>query len=380
MSDCNNNNIVSVERDICTGIGNNTIHQLNKLDEKLGKRKRVRIYPITYIQAVYDAKTGTRLDGFLNMVNSIYLPWRGSAKSTRLQVPFHLRRKGLMISYRNIDNEIITEKCILEECIKDDLFKLDSSWVRITDALPVSGNVTIGSNGNWFVDGEDTGFKAQGPKGDNGVPLQPRLSEDGTKIEYSLDGEEWKELFPLSMEDVRESFDYYLEHYNNGRPFVLAGFSQGGKAVVELVKHLPAEAYGRMAAAYAIGYRISDEELAQYPQLLPATDSTGTGTIICYNSVACPEAACGVLSPSDVCINPVNWTTDATPAILNDSVTVTVDTVNHLLIVDGLDPEHYYAPSLASTFPLGNYHLQELTLYQEHLRRNTALRLYNFEK
>lgn len=206
MTDCNNNNIVSVERDICTGIGNNTIHQLNKLDETLGKRKRVRIYPITYIQAVYDAKTGTRLDGFLNMVNSIYLPWRGSAKSTRLQVPFHLRRKGLMISYRNIDNEIITEKCILEECIKDDLFKLDSSWVRITDALPVSGNVTIGSNGNWFVDGEDTGFKAQGPKGDNGVPLQPRLSEDGTKIEYSLDGEEWKELFPLSLITPNISF------------------------------------------------------------------------------------------------------------------------------------------------------------------------------
>ena len=147
--------------------------------------------------------------------------------------------------------------------------------------------------------------------------------------------------------------------------------------MVELVKHLPAEAYGRMAAAYAIGYRISDEELAQYPQLRPAIDSTGTGTIICYNSVAYPEAACGVLSPSDVCINPVNWTTDATPAVLNDSVTVTVDTVNHLLIVDGLDPEHYYSPSLASTFPLGNYHLQELTLYQEHLRRNTALRLRN---
>ena len=195
-----------------------------------------------------------------------------------------------------------------------------------------------------------------------------------------MDGETAvEELFPLSMDDVSEAFDYYLEHYNNGKPFVLAGFSQGGKAVVELVKHLPAEAYGRMAAAYAIGYRISDEELAQYPQLLPATDSTGTGTIICYNSVATPDAACGVLSPSDVCINPVNWTTNATPAELNDSVIVTVDTDHHLLIVDGLDPEHYYAPSLASTFPLGNYHLQELTLYQDHLRRNTALRVRNFE-
>lgn len=104
-----------------------------------------------------------------------------------------------MISYRNIDNEIITEKCILEDCIKDDLFGLDQSWVRITDALPISGNVTIGNNGNWFVDGEDTGFKAQGPKGDNGLPLQPRLSEDKTKIEFSYNGIDWHELFPLSL-------------------------------------------------------------------------------------------------------------------------------------------------------------------------------------
>ncbi len=194
-----------------------------------------------------------------------------------------------------------------------------------------------------------------------------------------MDGEAAvEELFPLSMEDVSAAFDYYLDNYNEGRPFVLAGFSQGGKAVVELVKHLPAPAYKRMAAAYAIGYRVSDEELAQYPQLRPAVDSTGTGTIICYNSVATPEAACAVLSPSDICINPVNWTTGATPAELNDSVTVTVDTDHHLLIVDGLDPEQYWMPSLAPMFSKGNYHLQELTLYQDHLRRNTALRIRNF--
>ena len=194
-----------------------------------------------------------------------------------------------------------------------------------------------------------------------------------------MDGEAAvEELFPLSMEDVSAAFDYYLDNYNEGRPFVLAGFSQGGKAVVELVKHLPTPAYERMVAAYAIGYRVSDEELAQYPQLRPAVDSTGTGTIICYNSVATPEAACAVLSPSDICINPVNWTTGATPAELNDSVTVTVDTDHHLLIVDGLDPEQYWLPSLAPMFSKGNYHLQELTLYQDHLRRNTALRVRNF--
>ena len=166
-----------------------------------------------------------------------------------------------------------------------------------------------------------------------------------------MDGEAAvEELFPLSMEDISAAFDYYMDNYNEGRPFVLAGFSQGGKAVVELVKHLPAEAYERMVAAYAIGYRISDEEVEQYPQLHPATDSTGTGTIISYNSVASPEAACAVLSPSDVCINPVNWTTDAVPAALNDSVTVTVDTLSHLLLIGPDVPLGQLPP--AGTYPV----------------------------
>ena len=38
-----------------------------------------------------------------------------------------------------------------------------------------------------------------------------------------MDGEAAvEELFPLSMEDVSAAFDYYLDNYNEGRPFVLA--------------------------------------------------------------------------------------------------------------------------------------------------------------
>ena len=37
--------------------------------------------------------------------------------------------------------------------------------------------VTIGENGNWFLDGVDTGVKAQGPKGDDG--LTPYICNNG---------------------------------------------------------------------------------------------------------------------------------------------------------------------------------------------------------
>ena len=82
-----------------------------------------------------------------------------------------------------------------------------------------------------------------------------------------------------------------------------------------------------------------------------------------------------MLSPSSFCINPVNWRTDSVRAQLNDSVTVRVDAAHHVLLVEGLDPERYYLPSLGALFRVGNYHLQELEFYREFLTRNVKQRI-----
>lgn len=185
--------------DLCTGYDRNSIHQIQKKDNDTTPTSKYNIFPLTYVQAVYDARDGRRLDTILDQCNSVYVYWRGSAEKTRLALPMFMRRKGIIITYRNADDEVITEKCIYDDCISDEVFGLDNHWVRITDALPITGNVTIGSNGNWFIDGEDTGFKAQGPKGEDGLPLIPRVSEDKTKIEYSYNNEDWYEMFPLSL-------------------------------------------------------------------------------------------------------------------------------------------------------------------------------------
>lgn len=177
-------------KDICEGYERDSVQQLDKLAKD--KNERFPIYPLTYIQAVYDARTKERLDSILWKCNNVYLPWTGSAGDTRIQLPFWMRRKGIIITYKNLDEETITEKLTYDLCIADDFFRLDSSWTRITDALPVGGNITIGSNGNWFQDGVDTGFKAQGPKGDNG--LTPMLRTVNNKLRYSYDGEVWYEI------------------------------------------------------------------------------------------------------------------------------------------------------------------------------------------
>ena len=58
-------------------------------------------------------------------------------------------------------------------------------------------------------------------------------------METYTDNELIESRFPLAMEAVRRAFRQYVDHLGGGRPFVLAGFSQGAEALVELLKEMP---------------------------------------------------------------------------------------------------------------------------------------------
>ena len=180
----------------------------------------------------------------------------------------------------------------------------------------------------------------------------------------------------LAMGDVRRAFDYYLEHLNEGRPFVLMGFSQGAQAVVELLRTLSDEAYSRMVAAYVIGWKVTDDDLAAAGgHIRAAQDSADLGTTVCFNSVRSPECAIPTISHGNrLAINPVNWRTDATPSTLvykGDTLTVCLDTASLLLCVDGYTRDDYMLPLIGRD---GNYHRLDITLYRQSLHRNMALR------
>lgn len=83
--------------------------------------------------------------------------------------------------------------------------------------------VTIGSNGNWFVDGVDSGFKAQGPKGDkgedgkdgrgiksivlssqsDGVSTYTILYTDGTTSSFTVKDGETGEMGPQGIQGIQ---------------------------------------------------------------------------------------------------------------------------------------------------------------------------------
>jgi len=190
---------------------------------------------------------------------------------------------------------------------------------------------------------------------------------------------------PIAAHDVKRSFKYYLEHMNGGRPFVLAGFSQGAMIMLDLIKEMDNETCKKMIAAYAIGIPITGDDVKHNPHILPARGADDTGVTICYNSVR--DAACALpgWQHSDVAINPVNWRTDATAATLitepsplipldqqhKDTLTVTLDTASGLLLVKGYTGNDYILPLIGKE---GNYHSREIWLYRDHLRDNIARR------
>lgn len=73
---------------------------------------------------------------------------------------------------------------------------------------------------------------------------------------------------------------------------------------------------GLLVACYAIGWRITEEDLRQYSHLRMASGEDDTGVIISFNSEA-ESVQDSLLIPAgtrSLAINPLNWRTDATPA------------------------------------------------------------------
>lgn len=195
--------------------------------------------------------------------------------------------------------------------------------------------------------------------------------------------------------DAIAAFDYYIKHFNKGRPYILAGHSQGSNVLNNLLagymKDNP-QVYSRMIAAYVIGFPVTAEYLANNPHLKFAQGHDDTGVIISYNTQA-PDVLPGtnpVLSGMvGKVINPITWTRDETIATTAQGLgsympvpptyalmqvpqyaDAKVDTTNGVLICSTADKSLGYG--------LGIFHSYDYPFYYFNLRANAANRVQKF--
>ena len=123
----------------------------------------------------------------------------------------------------------------------------------------------------------------------------------------------------IPQKDVFAALDYYFENVNGGRPFILAGHSQGSAiqslVLAEYMKDHP-EYLKRMVAAYVIGYSITGDYLKANPHLKFAEKADDTGVIVSWNTEGPANVGKDniVVLPGEVSINPLNWKRDETYA------------------------------------------------------------------
>ena len=131
----------------------------------------------------------------------------------------------------------------------------------------------------------------------------------------------------VPYDDITSALDYYFDNYNNGRPFIIAGHSQGS-AIIRLVlkKYFKEhhDYYKLMIAAYVIGYSVTKDDLEAYKHLKFATGESDTGIIISWNTEGRKnfenDAPNSVILPNAISINPLNWKLDETYAPANENL------------------------------------------------------------
>lgn len=195
----------------------------------------------------------------------------------------------------------------------------------------------------------------------------------------TLDEEVISRRFRTSFEDIRDAFNTFLQKRDPSRPLVLAGFSQGGKGVVELLKVMPDDVFSKLVAAYVLGYKVTPEDTLASSHIKGAKSADDLGVTVCYNSVSDVRYIQPVIAaPCAFCINPVNWRTDDTPAILHDTITVRIAPKEHVLVLTGYSGKEY-APILGF-LNVGDFHSCEPFLYKECLRQNIRNRIAAFRE
>ncbi|MFL0810107.1 MAG: DUF3089 domain-containing protein [Agarilytica sp.] len=152
----------------------------------------------------------------------------------------------------------------------------------------------------------------------------PRYRQATLYSFYDESGE-GKKALAFAHADVIDAFIHYLAHYNNGRPFFIAGHSQGAMMLLPVLRYLEKYPTEKFLAAYVPGWSISTND---FETMKPCNSPTELGCFNVWNAKAWGSTSEDYLAPARYigsdCVNPLSW--------MNDEVAVSKE--EHLGAID----------------------------------------------
>lgn len=207
---------------------------------------------------------------------------------------------------------------------------------------------------------------------------------DATLNAYFSESDKTEQAFKMAYWDVRAAFLYYLKHYNNGRPFVLAGHSQGGSHLISLLMEFENATFMKeqMVVAYIVGMPVFNH---YFQQLKPCENESQTNCYCSWSTFAYNFSPTNFYSGA-VVTNPINWTIDGTYANYEDNLGGVGFRFNRVIpnftdarSKDGIlwiRKPNYFLGKL----PINNYHIADINLFWMNIRKNVADRINSYNK
>jgi DUF3089 family protein len=214
----------------------------------------------------------------------------------------------------------------------------------------------------------------------------PRYRQAHYENYFTKDTINAKKAFHLAYLDTKAAFEYYLEHYNNGRPIIIAAHSQGTTHAATLLKDFfdgkPLQ--NQLVAAYLVGMPISTDYF-KHIKVCETPEETG-----CFCSWRTwkknhlpkshnEEINIGVT-------NPLNWKTDSSyaPKKLNEGSVLRkfeksfYPGITDAKVIDGV--LWITKPKFPGSFLVWfkNYHIADYNLFYVNVRKNAQLRATTF--
>tara|TARA_R110002110_G_scaffold134348_1_gene317647 strand:+ start:4342 stop:5406 length:1065 start_codon:yes stop_codon:yes gene_type:complete len=188
----------------------------------------------------------------------------------------------------------------------------------------------------------------------------------------------------LAYSDVARAFENFLATRNEGRPFIIAGHSQGARHARRLLDEVltPRIIEERLIAIYTVG-----QAMVPSDKVPTCEGANQTGCQISWNTQT-ESASRSIGTSGSICVNPITWTADevAAPATANlgsvdfgakaqvEDGVVGAQCRDGALIVSNVESRNFdYMP-----FGRGNYHRYDYSLYYMNIRENAAARVRAF--
>lgn len=145
-----------------------------------------------------------------------------------------------------------------------------------------------------------------------GQVYAPRYRQAHIHAYYSSEKQRAMKAFDLAYQDVKGAFQYYLDHYNQGRPIIIAGHSQGTTHGMRLVKEFfdGTPLQDRLVVAYLAGIPIPQ---GYYEHLKPCNSPDDLSCVNSWRTFKYGYVPRYVANEKPMIVtNPISWTCDTT--------------------------------------------------------------------